>query len=315
MNLWYISFHGGEEKHSRNNIHTYSETGIEVGKALNRRSMNGVAELRELRGFTFGPDGNLYVVNAYCEYSQILRFHGLPDAQGQHEFMDIFVDRRDSNHPVISHPFNITFGRRGNLFVSNQDTNVVARYYGPHSELDKPGSPVPIPGPLLHTTARLHPGIFVPSTRHLPDGVEVVRDILFGPDGTLYVADRDANAIRMYEHATGRYLGAIASERINKPVHLLLEPSQRGLLIGCSETGSIVRYDLADQKTTTLVTAGSCGLQGPAGMAFGDDGALYVASRLTKQVLRFKIGKRSAEGEIFIDGLEDNPEFVQLVRF
>ena len=63
------------------------------------------------------------------------------------------------------------------------------------------------------------------------------------------------------------------------------------------------------------MTAGSCGLQGPAGMAFGDDGALYVASRLTKQVLRFKIGKRSAEGEIFIDGLEDNPEFVQLVRF
>jgi DNA-binding beta-propeller fold protein YncE len=315
MNLWYISFHGGEEKHSRNNIHIYSETGDELGKALSRRSMDGAAELRELRGFTFGPDGNLYVVNAYYEYSQILRFRGLPDAQDQHEFMDLFVDRRDSQNPVISHPFNIAFGRRGNLFVSNQDTNVVARYYGPHSELGKPGSPMPLPGPLLHTAAKLHPGVFIPSTRHWPDGVEVVRDIVFGPDGTLYVADRDANAIRMYEHATGRYLGAIASERINKPVHLLLEPSQRGLLIGCSETGSIVRYDLADRKTTTLVTAGSCGLQGPAGMAFGDDGALYVASRLTKQVLRFKIGKRSAEGEIFIDGLEDNPEFVQLVRF
>jgi hypothetical protein len=71
VNVWYLSFHGGTERYSRNNIHIYSAAGEELGKALNRKSLPDNIELRELRGFGFGPDRHLYVVNAYREASQI----------------------------------------------------------------------------------------------------------------------------------------------------------------------------------------------------------------------------------------------------
>src|SRR6476646_6307972 len=73
---WYISFHGGEEKSSLNNIHVYDTEGRKLRKALNKKSLDAGVELRELRGLVFGPDKNLYVVNAYCEYSEILKFKG-----------------------------------------------------------------------------------------------------------------------------------------------------------------------------------------------------------------------------------------------
>lgn len=76
VNVWYISFHGGDNSSSLNNIHVYDADGRELGKALNRNSLPPGLELRELRGFAFGPDGNLYVANAYRKYSQILQFAG-----------------------------------------------------------------------------------------------------------------------------------------------------------------------------------------------------------------------------------------------
>jgi hypothetical protein len=45
-------------------------------------------------------------------------------------------------------------------------------------------------------------------------------------------------------------------------------------------------------------------------MGFGKDGAFYVASRLSKEVLRFRFDHGQAIGRTFITGLEDNPEFL-----
>jgi hypothetical protein len=84
---WYVSFHGGEEKASFNNIHVYSTDGQESRKALNKESLPEGITLRELRGFVFGPDQNLYVVNAYFEYSEVLKFKGALNKDGQHDFM------------------------------------------------------------------------------------------------------------------------------------------------------------------------------------------------------------------------------------
>jgi len=64
---WYVSFHGGEEETALNNIHVYSTEGERLRKALNKKSLPAGIKLRELRGFIFGPDHNLYVVNAYFE--------------------------------------------------------------------------------------------------------------------------------------------------------------------------------------------------------------------------------------------------------
>ena len=85
--------HGGEEKASLNNIHVYSTDGTKLRKALNKESLPEGIKLRELRGFVFGPDHNLYVVNAYFEYSQVLKFKGALNESGQHDFCEVFVKR------------------------------------------------------------------------------------------------------------------------------------------------------------------------------------------------------------------------------
>jgi hypothetical protein len=109
VNVWYLSFHGGTERNSRNNIHIYSAAGEELGKALNRKSLPDNIELRELRGFGFGPDRHLYVVNAYREASQILRFTGKTNPDGQHDFLDVFVAHHHERNPQLVHPFNFAF--------------------------------------------------------------------------------------------------------------------------------------------------------------------------------------------------------------
>jgi hypothetical protein len=84
---WYVIFHGGEEESTLNNIHVYSTDGKRLRKALNKKSLPAGIKLRELRGFVFGPDQNLYVVNSYFEYSQILMFKGALNENGQHELL------------------------------------------------------------------------------------------------------------------------------------------------------------------------------------------------------------------------------------
>ena len=51
----------------------------------------------------------------------------------------------------------------------------------------------------------------------------------------------------------------------------------------------------------------------PAGMAFGDDGFLYVASRNSKEILRYGGIDGRPRGKPFINDLADNPEFLMLV--
>ena len=131
---WYISFHGGEEKASLNNIHVYSTEGKKLRKALSKKSLSSGITLRELRGFVFGPDKNLYVVNAYFEYSEVLKFKGALNKDGQHDFAGVFVKRHANLNPGIDHPFNVAFDSNGDLYVSSQNTNLVARYHGPSSK-------------------------------------------------------------------------------------------------------------------------------------------------------------------------------------
>src|SRR5207244_9345640 len=114
---WYVSFHGGDEKETLNNIHVYSNDGRELRKALNTKSLAVGVTLRELRGFVFGPDQNLYVVNSHYEYSEVLKFKGALNNDGQHDFVGIFVKRDSVSNPGISHPFNAVFDSEGDLYV------------------------------------------------------------------------------------------------------------------------------------------------------------------------------------------------------
>ena len=312
---WYISFHGGEEKASLNNIHVYSTEGQKLRKALNKKSLPSGIRLRELRGFVFGPDKNLYVVNAYFEYSEVLKFKGALNKDGQHDFASVFVKRHANLNPGIDHPFNVAFDFNGDIYVSSQNTNLVARYHGPSSKTGQPGTPMPLPDDLdLERDAP--PGTFIPSAKLASNGLLDVRAAIFALNNEfLYVADRAADCVRIYEARTGRYLRNLVSrtDKLDKPIHLLHSPDGRYLFIGSGGTDSILRHDLGRNSTSVFVTSKSGGLNGPAGMAFGDDGFLYVASRNTKEILRYDSEDGRPSSKPFIGSLADNPEFLLLV--
>jgi DNA-binding beta-propeller fold protein YncE len=311
---WYISFHGGEEKNSFNNIHVYSTGGSELRKALNKKSVTAGVELRELRGFVFGPDKNLYVVNAYFEYSEILKFKGELNKDEQHDFIGVFAKRHKDMNPGLDHPFNAAFDSEGDLYVSNQNTNLITRYHGPASKIGQPGIPMPFPQE-LDSGVGLPRGTFVPSAKLADNGLVDVRGVIFGPNSDLFVADREADCVRIYAARTARYLRNLVSrsDQLDKPIHLLFSPDGRYLFIGSGGNDSILRHDIGQGSTSVFVASKSGGLNGPAGMAFGDDGFLYVASRNTKVILRYEAISGRPDSKPFIKNLSDNPEFLMLV--
>jgi hypothetical protein len=312
---WYISFHGGEEESTLNNIHVYSTDGKKLRKALNKKSLPADIKLRELRGFLFGPDQNLYVVNSYFEYSQILKFNGTLNENGQHDFDHVFVGPHAQRNPGINHPFNMAFDSDGDLYVSSQNTSLIARYHGPRSRKGKPGTPMSLPDSLHLAKTDFPPGTFIPSAKLIADGLLEVRAVIFAPNNEMFVADRAADRVRIYEAGTGRHLRNLTPQdhELDRPIHLLISPDSRYLFIGSGGKDSILRHDLRDSSTSIFVASKSGGLNGPAGMVFGDDGFLYVASRNSKQILCYGGTDGQPRGKPFISDLADNPEFLMLV--
>jgi DNA-binding beta-propeller fold protein YncE len=216
----------------------------------------------------------------------------------------------------MDHPFNATFDSEGDLYVSSQDTCLIGRYHGPLSKNGKPGTPMPFPEGLDVAKVNVPPGTFVPSAKIAKGGLLEVRAVIFGPNNNLYVSDRAADCVRIYECHTGRYLRNLvpSSGQLDKPIHLLITPDGRYLFIGNGGNDSILRHDLFQECSTIFIASKSGGLNGPAGMSMGPDGFLYVASRNSKEVLRFDIADGRPEKKPFIKDLADNPEFLILVQ-
>jgi DNA-binding beta-propeller fold protein YncE len=326
---WYVTFHGGEssskEPHDQggsrearartwNNIHVFALDGTPLGKALDTHTLPDDLDLRELRGFAFGPDGDLYVANAYKDASQVLRFAGSPDADGKHPFQEVYVEQHRTN-PGLSHPFDVAFGPDSHLYVPSQDTNIVGRYYGPQATDGKPGTPMPHPEALQDAnTKHLPPGTFIAPQKHAPRGLRTVRGAIFGPDGDLYVADRDADSVKRYDGNSGGFLREYRHPHLTTPVHLAFRTHDGALLAGSRDGNAIFAIDPETGAVTTLIETGAGGLRAPAGMAFGPDGRLYVSSRETKQILRFDASTGKPDATPFIDNLQDFPEFISLVE-
>lgn len=309
---WHLTFHGGPDRSDLNSIHVYSPEGRHIGKALDRTSLPADLELRELRGHTFGPDGDLYVANAFKEYSQIIRFHGAHDRRGKHAFREVFVWNDPIANPGLSHPFSITFDLRGDLYVTSQNTSLVMRYHGPNSIAGKPGSPMPLPESLARSKHRKFvQGTFCASAREVAHGLTVVRAAAFA-QGFLWVVDRDADCVRKYEPVTGAHLDAIAArDLIDKPIQLAADGTT--LYIGNRGNESVVKFDLLTGKMTPFNRPKSGGLNNPSGLAFGNDGWFYVGSRGSRQILRFRLSDGLPDARLFIDELEDEPEFIERI--
>jgi hypothetical protein len=264
------------------------------GDASNPAPINGLATpllggplppLRELRGFVVGPDGLLYVVNGYEGSSLVLQFSS-PAAGWPVTCLGTFA----SEH--LRHPFDLTFGPDGHLYVTNQDSNEVTRYEGPGNK---------------------NPGKFKDT---FLSGFKALRGLAC--DGThWYVADEKGG-----QPATGAVLGydlfgqPVGSIAVEDPVHLLLSGST--LYIGSGSGNQVLASkagDFTDPPVTVIGTAQTPAIDATAGLAIPGDGYLYVASRKGRQVLRYPLTTPTTAGDgfVFLDALPDQPEFIGFI--
>jgi hypothetical protein len=122
-------------------------------------------------------------------------------------------------------------------------------------------------------------------------GLSVARSSVFGPDGNLYVASTDTNAILRYDGTTGEFKDAFVpsgSGGLNGPADLVFSPPDATFSDGClyvssNGGGQVLRDDAVSGAFIDVVASG---LNKPLGVTLGNDGSLYIADQFNNQILR-----------------------------
>jgi sugar lactone lactonase YvrE len=206
------------------------------------------------------PSG--YLLVGSLDNNSILRYS---------ETTGAFVDQFDPHNLAnLKDPNAGVFGPDGNLYVSSgifqNNNHEVLQYNG---------------------TTGAFQAVFASQNVTSPRG------LLFGPDGNLYVADGndaasgDPASIERFDGKTGAFLNyfvAPGSGGLEHPTYMVFGPDGKkdgklDLYVDAGHEGAIYRYDgTTGAFKGVFVTVASGGLDAPAGMVFGADGNLYVAS-------------------------------------
>jgi streptogramin lyase len=123
-------------------------------------------------------------------------------------------------------------------------------------------------------------------------GLSGARSSIFGPDGNLYVASANTNAILRYD-PTGEFIDAFVpsgSGGLNLPWDLTFGPDG-DLYVSSNGNGEVLRYDGSSGAFLSVVASG---LSKPGGLTFGPDGSLYIANQGANEVLRYNNSGLSA---------------------
>ena len=301
--MLFVSFHddGGGER----NIAAYEDDGTPIVDKVLIGPVPAVDA--ELRGLCFVLPDILWALNGASKNSEIMGFARLAPTVYK------FFGQVTSYAAVDSlwHPFDITFSNQNEklyCYVSNQDTNVVARLEVGARVQPAPTAPaLPKGGKFLEgtfvasSTEKL-PGVKKETTPILPGagGLEVeldkggkkvlhsVRGVVWA-NGALYVADEPGNAIKVY-NAEGGFLKP--ATQLHTPVHLLAHEDERTGAETLYVTGKrgVFWAPLRKGSPEKLEFPTTPGIEWPgaSGMAFGSDGSFYVANRESRQVRRFE---------------------------
>ncbi|MEE9492937.1 MAG: DUF4347 domain-containing protein [Gammaproteobacteria bacterium] len=231
---------------SSNNVLRYhADTGI-LFDVFVSQAAGGISSAG---GLTFGPNGNLFVADygtgSIKEYDAITG-----------TFIGNFVS---SGSSTMDQPYSLVFGPDGDLYVGSYNQNTVYRFDG------NTGAPVNNGGPDPA-------GTFIPTAQN--GGLGTAEQILFGPDGNLYVADLTNDRVLRFDGTTGVFIDIFVVANANgleAPNGLAFGPD--GLLyVTDSKNGVLLRYDGSDGSIiASLTDPYVTGLDKPSHIAFAPD--------------------------------------------
>jgi hypothetical protein len=311
--MLFVTFHGGqpEKDPHKNNIQAYDKDGNKITSSVLDET-EGVT-LNELRGIYLGGK-YLYVANANKTQNSLLCYEG---SGTKYRFVSRFASKQTCNG--ILHPFDVAFDGLDYCYLSSQDTNVVTRLIV--SDDGKIGRPAPVAA-ALPPSGKFLAGTFVassngnlsnPATTPVasPAGlaysdVEAKKHSVRGlawANGRLYVADQPAGTVKMYD-ITGKYLGQSNKLEAGSPVHLVVHNGS--LYVSGGDHVYMAMLPSSPDKFT-LEPIDKVKVKNSSGMAFGNSGNFYVASRTERTVLKFD---SDFEPVKFHCGLPDDPEFL-----
>jgi sugar lactone lactonase YvrE len=219
-----------------------------------------------------GPDGNVYVASSGT--NSVIRY----TATGQ--LLSTFVAAGSGG---LSGPYGLAFGPDGNLYVDSTGTNAAYEYSGST-------------GAFLNTFVSAGSG-----------GLTDPRGMAFGQDGNLYVSSRGTQSVDRFQGPTGPAPGsplpaagqsgatfvATGNGGLAGPLDLAFGPNGNLFVANGTPPSGVTNNSYGvlefDATSGSFVTTyiGSKNVTDPRGLAFDQEGRLYVADADTNAVHRF----------------------------
>lgn len=295
-----------------NNVVAYDDDGALVTTTV----LQGGPDMAELRALNLVSDTVLWVLSGGAGSSEILAFERSGSGNDAFKYTGKPVAQYAKGSALL-HPFDFVFDPQGNCYVSNQDTDVVARLDVDPSFL----SATPAPPPKsLQGRGTFWPGTFVASVDpNLPRGdsggpssstvpapagledwppcqgvgpcpklINSVRGLAW-TNQALYVADEVAAVVKIYD-GDGALLGvsnpvgtpaAGATGPSDGPVHLLVAGGNGNPTLLVTNGKDVYSGELDPTHPDSLDLQPIGGIKVPkvAGVAVAPGGILYAASR------------------------------------
>lgn len=299
---WYVTVHGDAGALAQ--VFAIDGSGKVIGPVLGPLPEK-VPPLSELRGMEILGNGDLCVMSAKKDSTRVIVFGTPNERTGIRPYKATWISGSEAN-PGMVHTYQIAIGPDGSLYASNQDTNTVTRYHG--LGRSNAGKPLPVASG-LEGFGTLPPGTVVPNNQQSPEGLGLVRGFTFGPDGLLYICDRQRSRIAVHDPVTGRFVRSAmtAADGLEHPIQAMFTQDGRELLVTDNKVNCVWKLDVESGQISQLVRPGDGGLSAASAIAVRDH-VLYVGSRLTKQILKFDAKRGNFLG-VFAE-LPSNPEFL-----
>ncbi len=308
--------------------------GAETGAKVVTIAGNGTAgyadnELNNPYGLSLGPDGALYIcdIGNHCIRRLDLKTHQLRRVVGT----GIKGNSGDGGVAImaeVNEPYEVRFNKDGDLFFTDmqshtvrrveQNSGVITRVAGTgtagfsgdgkdarDAELKQPHSIAFAPdgallicdiGNLRIRRVDLKTGII---TTFAGDGTKTglngPRAIAFDPEGNLYLALREGNAVMRLDHAGGAWTKLPV--QVSGPKGISYSPDG-SLFIADTEAHRILRFDLKTQQSAVAVGTGKrgdgpdgdplkCQLSRPHGIFVAPDGRVYIGDSESNRVRQY----------------------------